>query len=81
MQIILVGGDSTEEENEAYLIDKDINFPALRIGGREGLEELIPPASLIPYLVILKADGTKVSEGGDPKAVNEVAKLIEGNLY
>ena len=62
-QIVLVGYDRSKEGNEGYLTKSKLNFPAVKIAEKASLKELTSKGEtgFIPNLVLLKPDGTMVS--------------------
>jgi len=70
-QLILVGYDQSKEGNEGYLTSKGINFPAVKVEGRDSVKSLlsIGETGFIPNIVLLDASGKMVS--------NDRAEVLE----
>lgn len=62
-QIVLVGYDRDAKGNEGYLKKGGMNFPAVKIADKESIENLTKKGEtgFIPNVVLLKPDGTMVS--------------------
>lgn len=62
-QLILVGYDRGEEGNADYITSKKINFPAIKVEGREPLMPLLMVGNtgFIPQIVVMKPDGELVT--------------------
>ncbi len=74
-QLILLGYDGTKEGNEGYVTGKKLNFPAIKVEGRDAITDLLKTGDtgFIPNVVLLKPDGSLVSN--DQNVV--MKKLIE----
>jgi len=76
-QLVLVGYDDSREGNESYLLDKGINFPAVKVESRQSAKALLSTGDtgFIPNLVLLKPDGAMVSNDNDTvmKRLKEMA--------
>ena len=83
VQIVLVGHDNSEEAGKKYLLDQEIPFPAIKFDFREGSDGLIflgeEGNGALPFVSIFQADGTLVAQGGEPRIVYRVSKLVDGS--
>jgi len=62
-QIVLVGYDRDAASNQGYLKSGGMNFPAVKLAEKEGIEKLTKKGEtgFLPNVVLLKPDGTVVS--------------------
>ena len=76
-QLILVGHDRDEAGNDAYV--KKINFPAVKLKGREEVKGLIKTGETgyIPNLVLMTPDGEMVTNDR-AKVLAKLNELVEG---
>lgn len=74
-QLVLVGYDRKEKGHKDYIKNSKLNFPAIKFDDKKKLEKLVKTGEtgFLPSLVMLKSDGTMVSN--DRK---EVMKKLEG---
>jgi hypothetical protein len=76
-QLVLFGFDSSEDANANYMIKKKINFPGMKLAGREKIGPLLKKGDtgFVPNIVVLKPDGEFVSndQGEVLKLLNKLA--------
>lgn len=68
---MLIGYDRNEDANAAYVVDSGMSWPAVKIGERGSIKSLASKGEtgFIPNIVMLKPDGTMVS--------NDRAEVLE----
>lgn len=80
-QLVMVGYDRQKAGYEAYLTKGKLSWPAVKLSEKAGLKEALlskGETGFIPNLVMLKADGTMVSN--DTKVVlAKLKKLAKGS--
>lgn len=78
-QIILLGFDNSRESNEGYI--KTLNFPGLKLKGREGAVEkvmAIGDTGFLPNVVLVKAADGKMVTNDRNAVLKKLAELVEG---
>lgn len=78
-ELILVGADRDEESMEAYMKDDKMPWPAFKFSTlkKEGSFGKYRTGGGIPHLVVLKTDGTVVTEGHPASLMDGLAKLLK----
>lgn len=76
-QLILVGYDPTEEGNANYITSKKLNFPALKVEGREPVFPVLMVGNTgsIPQIVVMKPDGELITND-EAKALAMLEELV-----
>lgn len=79
-QLILVGLDGSEVANAKYMTSKKINFPGLKLEGRDSIDDLlsIGNTGFIPQIVVLKANRELVTND-ENQAIEMLKKLASGS--
>lgn len=81
---ILVGHDDSENAQRQYLLDSEIPFYSIRDSSDDELKPYLSmegsATGSLPYIVLYRSDGTLLDEGGNPKIVNHIARLVRGEI-